>query len=193
MDRTPHDRDLAPTTPASRPVTTRQRRRPLWAAGCATVIAALVIPVEAAELTERRNWFDDPFVQVTTGLPACPVPDGPLLTQEQMRREAHDHAERGTSCYMAGRCRLPNAYLYDKEIAPRVVKSILADGRFTDTSVWIEGKRRWVWLKGCVRHERQKQALEQRVRSIDDVEAVINELQVGGNTTPPPYRTAAPR
>jgi osmotically-inducible protein OsmY len=156
-------------------------------------LIAVVTQVAAVEPTGRRNWFDDPFVQVTTGIPACPVPEGPLLTQEQMRREAHDRAERGTSCYMAGRCRLPNAYLYDKEIAPRVVKSILADGRFTDTSIWIEGKRRWVWLKGCVAHEQQKQALEQRVRGIDDVEAVINELQVGAHATPPPYRTAAPR
>jgi len=141
----------------------------------------------------RRNWFDDPFVQVTAGLPACPAPDAPLLTEEQMRREAHYRAERGTSCYQAGRCRLPNAYLYDKEIAPRVVKAITVDGGFVDTSVWIAGQRRWVWLKGCVARAEQKTALEQLVRSIDDVEAVIDQLQVGTATSPAPYRTAPPR
>ena len=67
-----------------------------------------------------------------------------------MQHEAHWRAERGTSCYRSGRCRLPNAYLYDKEIAPRVVKAIDAAGTFADTSVWVEGQRRWVWLKGCV-------------------------------------------
>lgn len=139
---------------------------------------------------ERRNWFDDPFVQVTAAIAPCPVPEAPLLTEEQMRREAHYRAERGTSCYQAGRCRLPNAYLYDKEIAPRVVRAIAADGRFADTSIWIEGQRRWVWLKGCVARPEQKAALEQLVRAVDDVEAVIDQLQVGTSASPPPYRTA---
>ena len=146
-----------------------------------------------ADADERRNWFDDPFIQVTAAMPGCPVPDAPLLTEQQMHAEAHYRAERGTSCYQAGRCRLPNAYLYDKEIAPRVVKAIGVDGRFADTSVWIEGQRRWVWLKGCVVHAGQKAALEQLVRAIDDVEAVIDQLQVGTTASPPPYRTAAPR
>ena len=157
-------------------------------------LLAAVAPAGAADQAsgERRNWFDDPFVQVTAALPACPVPDPPLLTEEQMRREAHYRAERGTSCFQAGRCRLPNAYLYDREIAPRVVKAIAADGRFADTSVWIEGQRRWVWLKGCLARAEQKPVLEQLVRSIDDVEAVIDQLQVG-TASPPPYRVAPPR
>lgn len=54
----------------------------------------------------------------------------------------------------------------------------LADGRFTDTSLWIEGQRRWVVLKGCVTHPAQIPALEQLVRNIDDVEAVISQLSV---------------
>lgn len=95
-----------------------------------------------------------------------------------MRAESHWRAERGTSCFQSGRCRLPNAYLYDREIIPRVKKAILADGRFADTSLWIEGQRRWVILKGCVAHAAQIPALEQLVRNIDDVEAVISQLSV---------------
>jgi hypothetical protein len=128
---------------------------------------------------ERRNWFDDPFVQATHGLPGCPEPEPPLLTEAEMQHETHWRAERGTSCYRAGRCRLPNAYLYDKEIVPRVVKAIDAAGTYADTSVWIEGQRRWVWLKGCVSTPQQAQDLEQMVRLIDDVEAVIPQLIVG--------------
>ena len=158
--------------------------------GLATVVAAA--PAAGGDGGVRRNWFDDPYIQVTAAIPACPVPDAPLLTEEQMRREAHYRAERGTSCFQAGRCRLPNAYLYDKEIAPRVVKAITVDGRFADTSIWVEGQRRWVWLKGCVARVEQKQALEQLVRAIDDVEAVIDQLQVG-NASPAPYRTPPPR
>ncbi|MFI4932962.1 MAG: BON domain-containing protein [Burkholderiales bacterium] len=160
------------------------------ATACALATAALAANAADEAAGERRNWFDDPFVQVTAAMPACPVPDPPLLTEEQMRREAHYRAERGTSCFQAGRCRLPNAYLYDKEIAPRVAKAITVDGRFADTSVWIEGQRRWVWLKGCVARAEQKQQLEQLVRAIDDVEAVIEQLQVGTAASPPPYRTA---
>lgn len=163
------------------------------AVACLFATAALAAGTADDTPGERRNWFDDPFIQVTAGIPACPVPDAPLLTQEQMRLEAHYRAERGTSCFQAGRCRLPNAYLYDKEIAPRVVKAITVDGRFADTSVWIEGQRRWVWLKGCVARAEQKQALEQLVRAIDDVEAVIDQLQVGVAASPPPYRTVPVR
>ena len=103
-----------------------------------------------------------------------------MITQAEMRAESHPRAERGTSCFQSGRCRLPNAYLYDKEIIPRVKKAILADGRFSETSIWVEGRRRWVWLKGCVRTRAEVDALERLLRNIDDVEAVINELVVKG-------------
>src|SRR5229473_3353951 len=82
------------------------------------------------------------------GMADCPVPEGPMITEAEMRTQAHVRIERGTRCFLSGRCRLPNSYLYDKEIIPRVAKAILADGRFADTSVWAEGQRRWVWLKG---------------------------------------------
>jgi len=127
---------------------------------------------------ERRNYFDDPFLQVTDALAQCPQQEASRITLAEMRAEAHFRAERGTSCYQSGRCRLPNAYLYDKEIIPRVKKAILTNGRFSDTSLWVEGQRRWVWLKGCVRASEQSIAIEQLVRGIDDVESVINELVV---------------
>ena len=53
-----------------------------------------------------------------------------------------------------------------------------ADGRYAQTSIWVEGQRRWVWLKGCVRREVEAKELEKLVQSIDDVELVINELVV---------------
>jgi BON domain len=139
---------------------------------------ALVLVAGLAAADDRANYFKDPFVQVTRGIADCPVPEGPMITRAQMMAEAHSRTERGTSCYLAGRCRLPNSYLYDKEIIPRVQKAILAQGHLADTSVWAEGQRRWVWLKGCVRREEQAKALEQLVRGIDDVEAVINQLAV---------------
>ena len=75
----------------------------LAAAGAHAQSAAASAPAE------RRNWFDDPFVAATHGLPGCPIPDPPLLTEAEMQHETHWRAERGTSCYRSGRCRLPNA------------------------------------------------------------------------------------
>jgi len=157
---------------------------------CAAASLALWVSLVSAQ-EARRNAFDDPFVVVTQGLAACPVAEAPLLSEEQVRAEAHDRAQRGTSCWLAGRCRLHNAYLYDKEIIPRVVKAVKADGRYGDTSVWALGQRRWVWLKGCVAKAEQRSALETLVRQIDDVEGVVNELMVG-TTGAPPYKTVGP-
>ncbi|HEX4509553.1 MAG TPA: BON domain-containing protein [Burkholderiaceae bacterium] len=152
--------------------------------------AASTVPAEA----DRRNWFDDPFLVATHGLPGCPVPEGPLLSRAQMQHEAHWRAERGTSCFRSGRCRLPNAYAYDQEIAPRVVKSIDTAGQFADTSVWVMGQRRWVWLQGCVSTPAQAAELERIVRLVDDVEAVIPQLIVGTRMPPgtPVYRVDLP-
>jgi hypothetical protein len=145
------------------------------------VFALLSSPALAAD---RTNFFNDPFIQVTRALPSCPVPAGPLFSAEEVKAEAHARSQRGVSCYMAGRCRLSNAYLYDREIIPRVEQAIRADGRFQRTSLWVYGQRRWVWLQGCVNSAEEAAALERLVRNIDDVEAVIDELSVG---------TAAPR
>ena len=148
----------------------------------ATVMLWLSVVAPSASIAqpteERANYFDDPFLQVSAGIKACPVPEGPMITRTEMLAESHYRAERGTSCFQAGRCRLPNSYLYDNEIVPRVKKAIEADGRFAETSVWAESRRRWVWLKGCVRRPSEAQALERLVRALDDVEAVVNELAV---------------
>jgi len=153
-------------------------------------MALLPLPGGAGAEELRRNPFGDPFVQLTRGLPACLVPEEPVFTEEEYRAEAHDRSQRGVSCWMAGRCRLHNAYLYDAEIVPRVQKAVQADGRFAGTSVWALGQRRQVWLKGCVQTAQQAAELERLVRHLDDVEGVVNELTVG---TParPPYKTVS--
>src|SRR5205823_6534703 len=83
--------------------------------------AALIGGPALAE--KRANYFNDPFLRVTEGIADCPVPEGPMITQAEMRIQAHVRIERGTRCFLSGRCRLPNSYLYDKEIIPRVEKA----------------------------------------------------------------------
>jgi hypothetical protein len=153
------------------------------------VFGALCVGKTAAQTEPRRNFFNDPFGPVTSGLPGCPVPEGPLLTEEEAKRETHWRAERGTSCYRSGRCRLPNAYRYDTEIFPRALQFVRQDGRFEGTSVWITVQRRWIFVQGCVRSSEEAAALEAALKLIDDVEAVVPQLMVGTTGTAP-YATA---
>jgi hypothetical protein len=127
----------------------------------------------------RTNAFNDPFLQVTSAIAQCPVPEGPLYTEQEVRDAAHVRAQHGGSCYRVGRCRLANSYLYDAEIVPRVSQYIKLDGRFDDTSVWVQGERRLVFLKGCVKTREQSEALEKAVWLVDDVMGVVNYLRVG--------------
>jgi hypothetical protein len=150
----------------------------LLAFACASLLAA------AAPAQERRNAFDDPFLQVTSAVPGCPAPRPPGFTEEEVRKEAHVRAQHGTSCHRVGRCRLPNSYLYDKEIIPRVQQYIRMDGRFDDTSVWVLGERRLVTLMGCVRTKEQAEQMERAVLLVDDVMGVVNHLQVGTQDRP---------
>ena len=148
------------------------------------VFLAAVLAASATPAQERRNAFDDPFLQVTTALPGCPAPRPPGFTEEEIRQEAHVRAQHGGSCYRAGRCRLPNSYLYDKEIIPRVQQAIRMDGRFDDTSVWVLGERRIVTLMGCVRTKEQAAQMEKAVLLVDDVMGVVNQLTVGTGGKP---------
>ena len=159
--------------------------RPWWG-----LLGAGLIALHAhADSGSRSNVFNDPFVQVTAGLPDCPVPDAPGVTAQEARELAHDRSQRGVSCWLAGRCRLPNAYLYDAEIVPRVQQALRYSGRFAGTSIWAAGQRRFVWLQGCVASVEQAAEAEQLVRQIDDVEGVVNQLMTGTGGTPA-YRVA---
>lgn len=155
------------------------------------LLAAAAAQAQGAAAEERRNWFNDPFEAATTGMPACPAPLGPLLTQEERLKESHYRAERGTSCWLEKKCEKPNAYLYDQGINAAVVAAIRGDRRFRDTSVWVLTQRRIVFLQGCVRSKPQIAALVAVARRAPDVELVVDELQVGtGPKTP--YKRATP-
>lgn len=134
---------------------------------------------------ERRNWFEDPFFRVSQGMPDCPVPLGPLLTREEQRAQAHYRIERGTSCWLAGKCRDSNAYRYDKELAPQVEAALRAVPGMERSSVWVTIQRRWVFLEGCVESAAQIGRFEQAARRVPEVEAVVPALAVDG--APPRY------
>lgn len=160
---------------------------PAWP--LATLALAFMLPASALGQI-RINPFNDPFVQVTAAVASCPVPAPPAYDEQEFRDAAHERAQRGTSCWLDGRCRLHNAYLYDAEIIPRVVKAIEHDGGFRNTSLWLLGQRRQVTLMGCVQSQDQARRLKRLAARIDDVEHVVNHLIVGKPLGRAPYPAA---
>lgn len=148
-------------------------------------LVALGLLAGTAQAEALKNWFGDPFFQASADLRRCPLPLGPLLTEQEQRREAHWRAERGTSCWLAGRCAHSNAYAYDAGLAAPV-RAALAQAGLQGSSVWVTIQRRWVFLEGCVSSLQQAQALEAAARSVPRVETVVPALSVG-TRTPPRY------
>ena len=172
-----------------------RQRRPAgrgvpWIAA-AVLTGAAMQPAHGADAPQRTNFFDDPFFQVSSGLPACPPPLGPLYTADEARSQMHSRLERGTSCWLAGRCRDTNAYRYDKAIAPEVRKALDAVPGLRRTSVWVTIQRRWVYLQGCVPSRELAKRLERAAKSVPDVETVVPDLMIGTRGKPT-YPLAAP-
>jgi len=160
--------------------------RYIQAVHAACLIACLQAGAAYAGEPMLRNWFNDPFFQIADGLPGCPAPLGPLLSETEMKSESHARAERGTSCWLAGSCSEPNAYRYDAGIARDIRDRVSVPG---DASLWITVKRRFVWLEGCIADARQAEAVERELKSVPQVERVLVDVMTGTQGSPP-YRTA---
>jgi hypothetical protein len=163
----------------------RRRTGSLRCGALAAIAIGVASPAAHSAEADLLTPFHDPVLPVTRGMPSCPVPEEPQYTQEEYRGLAHERSQRGVSCWLAGRCRLPNGYLYDAEIIPRVEIALHQTAAYSDTSVWALGQRRRVWLRGCVRTAEQAREIEAVVRQLDDVEDVQNELMVGDRGTAP--------
>jgi len=159
----------------------------------AAVLLAAALGAGAAQAAgePKRNWFDDPFFQLSRGLPACPVPEGPVYTEAERREQMHSRLERGTSCWLAGRCAEPNAYAYDRRIAEAVRPALAAVPGVRRASVWVTVQRRWVYLQGCVPSRTLARRLERAARGLPEVEKVVTDLMPGTRGRPP-YPVAAP-
>ena len=160
----------------------------LLAAACT---AGAQAPPAAAAPEPLRNWFGDPYFAVRSAVPRCPVPKGPLGTESDMRRETHSRAERGTTCWLAGQCAKPNAYLYDRGIADAVRARFAASAELPDASLWITVQRRIVWVEGCVGPATTDETVENLLRDVADIERVI-VVVTRDPATRPPYAALAP-
>jgi hypothetical protein len=156
----------------------------------AALLASLALcgAAHADDEALQLNPFHDPFERATDGR-RCDVPRGPAYTEAARRQEAHYRVERGTSCWLAGECREPNAYRYDRPIADAALAALRADASLADSSIWLIAERRFVYLQGCVANAAQAARAEALVRAVPDVQLVIPTLSLPGEA--PRYPLAA--
>ena len=135
------------------------------------------------------NPFGDPFVAATRGRP-CAAPLGPAYTERERTAETHSRAERGTSCWLSGQCRLPNSYRYDAQNAADAVAALRGDAALATSAIWVTAQRRFIYLEGCVNDAAQAARAEAAVAALPDVERVIPALALPGESAS--YRRAQP-
>ena len=156
------------------------------AIGLAFALSAFA--AQGADDAVLLNPFADPFVHALGGRP-CESPLGPAYTARERLAESHSRVERGTTCWLNGLCREPNAYRYDADIAAAVVAALRAEPALATASVWVTAQRRFVYLEGCTADARQALLVERTAGRVADVERVIPALALPGDK--PPYRIGA--
>ncbi|MBV8647757.1 BON domain-containing protein [Paludibacterium sp.] len=144
--------------------------------GCCLVLLASTAASGAPPL---KNWFNDPFFQVRDRIANCPRPLGPFIAETDMKLQEHSRVERGTSCWLAGKCKKPNAYMYDADIGKDLQRRFAQSRRFADASLWITVQRRFVYVEGCVHGKVVVAGIEAFVKQTPDVELVIQNTIVG--------------
>jgi len=151
------------------------------------IAAALGLCAFGASAEELRNWFGDPFFQVTSGVPGCPEPAGPRVTASERQAQSHRRAEKGTTCWLANEedCQRSSAFAYDRDIATEIQAAMAAGAQFTDTSLWVTVQGRIVYVEGCVAKEAQGAGVEQLVRRLPHVQQAIAIVMVSGEAKPP--------
>lgn len=139
---------------------------------------------------ERRNWFDDPFFQIASGMPGCPEPLGPRITEAERRIQSHHRAEKGTTCWLAGQCERPNFYEYDAAIGAAIRDALRASNPWSSATLWVTVQARVVFFEGCVPDPAMEMALEAYARTVPNVQRAIAAIYVPGapGVTRPPYR-----
>jgi hypothetical protein len=158
-----------------------------WRASAQSTAAPALLTQSGEALL--MNPFGDPFIAATQGSP-CPAPLGPAYTASERTAETHSRAERGTSCWLSGKCKEPNAYRYDAGNAAAAVAALRRDASLATSAIWVTAQRRFVFLEGCVVDAAQAARAEAAVTALPDVERVIPALALPGERTP--YRRAQP-
>jgi hypothetical protein len=140
-----------------------------------------------------QNWFNDPFFQISAGMPDCPRPAGPFVTERERLAQAHRRAEKGTTCWLAQACDRPNAYAYDPDIAAAFQQALKKRPAWVaGTTLWVTVQGRVVYIEGCARRANvaaQAEAFARALPHVQQASAIIRR----DPPAPPPYRTNTER
>ena len=139
----------------------------------------------AQEVHERRNWFSDPFFQISNSIINCPVPAGPYITEPERKVQSHHRAERGASCWLAGMCDRSSSYEYDQEIAKNLHLKLAQSKAFLNSSLWVTVQSRVVYIEGCVRDQTVANDLEAIARGVPNVQQAIAAVYEGPASNSP--------
>ncbi len=159
--------------------------RPVYFVAAAAALLSLAAQRAAAQ--DLRNWFEDPFFQISDAVPRCPEPAGPRVSEAERRVQAHRRAEKGTTCWLARECERPSAYAYDRDIASGILAAMRTRPSFPDTSLWVTVQGRVVYIEGCIARQAQAAEIEAFIRQVPHVQQAIAIV----TTTPaasPPYK-----
>ena len=156
-----------------------------------TLVVGAGLAAAARSGEELRNWFDDPFFQISSSVPDCPVPAGPFVSEADKRVQAHRRAEKGTTCWLAGECERPNAYAYDADIAAAFRKAVARPDRLPGTSLWVTVQGRVVYIEGCALQKSSVTAVEALARSLPHVQQAIAIVRTDPAARPP-YKLRSP-
>lgn len=149
--------------------------------------ALLALCGTPARSEELRNWFNDPFFQLTAAIPGCQEPAGPRVSAAERQAQSHRRAEKGTTCWLAQEqdCEHPSAYAYDSSIARSIQSMPLVAAQ--GTSLWVTVQGRVVYVEGCVAQEAQASQVEAAIRKLPHVQQVIAIVTASSNAVLP-YR-----
>jgi BON domain len=158
----------------------------------ASLLCACAAGAAAQGTPELKNWFDDPFFQVSHAVSDCPLPAGPLITEAERRVQSHHRAEKGTTCWLAKQCDRPNYYAYDREIAEGAKAALASSSLIAGTSLWVTVQGRIVFIEGCAPSEALGLRIEALLRKDPNVQQAISALYTPPRTGRPPYRLLPP-
>ena len=135
---------------------------------------------------ELRNWFGDPFFQISSSVADCPLPAGPFVSESDKRAQAHRRAEKGTACWLAKECDRPSAYAYDQDIAASLRQVAADSDALAGTTLWATVQGRAVYIEGCALQNSAVARVEALARSLPYVQQAVAIVRTDP-ASPPPY------
>lgn len=133
----------------------------------------------------RKNFFNDPFFQISSSIQDCPMPVGPFMTAEQKLAAAHHRAERGTTCWLEGKCDRPSSYDYDQDIAGSFKGQLgTIKQSLVFTTLWVTVQGRVVYIEGCVQNQKFGRELEAFAMALPFVQIAVAKVWSGETTEP---------